>query len=227
MKIVVTGHRGMIGSCLCGILSEQGHTVIGYDVEDGIDVRLPIYLAARMEIDQPEAVAHLAAIPHPASGYSWDDYWEANVCGTANVARAAQAAGVKRLVYTSSTTYYGAERSFPLGDDPLGVLSPNAIQRYLGAELPAMGPWPRVSLYYMISKIAAEAVLAAYGLTERLRVRIFRLCPCTEAGEPYAWGLRLRRERAAQALAAALVEPCAAFYQIENLCEPDVVKVES
>lgn len=225
MSVLVTGSRGMIGSRVMQILEERGHKPVGYDIVDGFDVCDRGLLADYMMGLRPRAVVHLAAIPHPAAGRTWAEYWRLNVCGTENVAYAAEAAGVTRLVYASSTTYYGAERGFPLGGERLEVLSPNAIQRYLEAVLPEMDVWPRASIYYMVSKIAAEAALAAYGLAERLHVRIFRLCPCSQAGTSYSWGLRVRLDTAARRLAEAVISPCESFYRIENLCEPDVAKV--
>ena len=222
MRVFVTGIRGVIGSHVMAALVSQGHEVSGCDLRDGCDVREYGPVEARMLAEKPEAVVHTAGIAHPSPAYSWQDYWDTNVAGTQNVAQAAVAAGVRRLVYTSSTTYYGAERGFPLGNERLAVLSPNAVQRYMHAVLPEMGPWPRASVYYMMSKIAAETVLAAFGLSERLQVRIFRLCPCSPEGLPYEWGLRLKLNRAAVVLAAAALAEADGFYQVMPLCEPDV-----
>ena len=57
MKILVTGHKGYIGSCLAPRLAEAGHKVVGLDLQCGQDVRtLPI-------TDTYDLIIHLAGKP--------------------------------------------------------------------------------------------------------------------------------------------------------------------
>ena len=74
MKILVTGHKGYIGSCLAPRLAEAGHKVVGLDLQCGQDVRtLPI-------TDTYDLIIHLAgksgvreSLNEPA------EYWVQNV----------------------------------------------------------------------------------------------------------------------------------------------------
>ena len=74
MKILVTGHKGYIGSCLAPRLAEAGHKVVGLDLQCGQDVRtLPI-------TDTYDLIIHLAgksgvreSLNDPA------EYWVQNV----------------------------------------------------------------------------------------------------------------------------------------------------
>ncbi|HYZ28995.1 MAG TPA: NAD-dependent epimerase/dehydratase family protein [Thermoleophilaceae bacterium] len=127
MNILVTGGTGFLASHLIPALQRSGHAVralvtpsadptllmeADVDVREG-DVRQPDTLAAAMR--QVDAVFHLAAaigVRRPLS-----EYYAVNVTGTENVSRAALAAGVKRLVYVSTTSVYKQGLGVPVGED--------------------------------------------------------------------------------------------------------------
>lgn len=224
MKVLVTGGRGWIGSQVVNKLEKRGHDVIPYDAKDGDDIFNKSHL--RDVLNGCNAVVHLAAIPHPKRGKVWEDYWRVNVAGTQVVARAAVEAGVSRIVYSSSTAYYGCQRDFPMKAKFLMEPSLNAVQRFVGQKMPEMTPYNEAALCYMCSKIAAEAVLAAYGYAGKLDVSILRFAPVTQTGEPWDWGLLTDRDRAAGAIADA-IESSEGGYTIRNVVNPDVELVGS
>src|SRR5581483_5983159 len=84
------------------------------------DIREPRALAASME--RIDAVVHLAAMMDVWRPLA--DYQAVNVTGTANVCRAALAAGARRVVHMSSSSVYGvglgrpADETFPLAPFP-------------------------------------------------------------------------------------------------------------
>lgn len=117
MKIFITGINGVIGSSLARYLAKMGHTVSGSvrstsDRSFLSDLELTIvtgaiddkdFLAACLQ--GQELVFHVAGL---ASDWGTKRaYYSANVIGTMNVARAALAAGVERLVFVSSAAVYG------------------------------------------------------------------------------------------------------------------------
>lgn len=105
MKILVTGHLGVIGRDLMVHLAEDGHTLRGYDIADGNDIlNLDSLITACHE---QNAVIHLAAIPAPRPDKSFADYFKINVQGTLNVCEACKEAKVPRLVFMSSQACYG------------------------------------------------------------------------------------------------------------------------
>ncbi len=104
---------------------------------------------------------------------------------------------------------------------PVMEISPNAVQFLEVQEYQLMTPSEQAALFYMVSKVVAEGILAAYGLRRALEVVILRLCPVSEEGVEYAWGLRLTLARAVQAIVAA-VEEKATGYEAFNVAEPDV-----
>ena len=125
--VAVTGATGFIGSRLiadlCG--DERVERVLGFDIEapafehpkfvfDTIDVRNAT-LASRFE--GVDVVVHLAFIMDPIKDEAL--MRDVNLNGSHNVFRSAGAAGVKKVVYTSSSVVYGAhpDNDFPLTEE--------------------------------------------------------------------------------------------------------------
>lgn len=104
MTILLTGHKGFIGSNLVKKLSN--HTIIGVDLKDGHNVLDSNYLDSVM--DGVDAVIHLAAIP--GVGYSITHSEEVltnNIIGFDVLAKAAIKNNVKHFIYASSSSVYG------------------------------------------------------------------------------------------------------------------------
>jgi dTDP-glucose 4,6-dehydratase len=79
-------------------------------------------------------LAALIAIPH--SYTSPESYVQTNVLGTLNVLEAARAAGVKRLIHTSTSETYGTARSVPINEEhPLTAQSPYAATKIAADKL--------------------------------------------------------------------------------------------
>ncbi len=122
MRVLVTGHRGYIGSVLTAVLRHGRHEVYGLDAgfykgcEFGrtreevpnfdVDVR-DVEFADLLPFD---AVVHLADVPSDSSidadGALAKDVIE---CGTVRLAECCRQAGVSRLVYVSTCDVYGRQ----------------------------------------------------------------------------------------------------------------------
>lgn len=137
MKILVTGHRGYIGSHLVELLKEAGHEVTGCDIGlfDGcewepfvppdreltVDVRS---LAAR-DLDGHDCVMHLAAISNdPMGDLDAATTFAVNRDASIRLARLAKQAGVGRFLFAGSCSVYGqADKPDLAEDDALNPLT--------------------------------------------------------------------------------------------------------
>jgi NAD dependent epimerase/dehydratase len=90
-----------------------------------------------------EVIFHLAAlIPIPYSYIAPDSYVDTNIRGTLNLCQAARAAGVKKMIHTSTSEVYGTARCVPMDEShPLTPQSPYSATK-IGADCMAL------SFYY-------------------------------------------------------------------------------
>ncbi len=171
MKILVTGGAGFIGSHVVDRLMERGknHEVI---VLDDLSSGNENFIAPRRGkqdfqfhkvdilhedispfFDGVEEVWHLAANPEVRIGAEDTRvHLEQNVIATYNVLEAMRANNVRRMIFTSTSTVYGDADKLPT---PEGY------------------PTIPVSLYGA-SKLACEALIAAYCHTFDMRAGIYR-----------------------------------------------------
>jgi UDP-glucose 4-epimerase len=127
-KVTVIGGAGFIGSHLVELLIETGFFPVVIDnfstgkrsnlPPSGVDIRDyditedPKRLAGI--IKGSECVFHLAALTSVQESLDHPDrYTNVNVVGTANVLEACKIAGVKKLVFSSTSAIYGNTATFP------------------------------------------------------------------------------------------------------------------
>ncbi len=147
MKAAVVGGAGFIGSHVADALVARGDQVVIVDnLSTGF--RHNLNSAAQfVELDITEPSAHLAealrgceVVFHPAAlarvPRSVEDpvgTHEVNVTGTLRVLKAAHDVGVRRVVYSSSSSVYGDQPTLPLTEDmPTNPLNPYACQKLMG-----------------------------------------------------------------------------------------------
>lgn len=147
MKVFVTGGAGYIGSHTLVRLLTDGHEVRVFDnyansspaalarvrqitdrSVDAVeaDIRDAGALAHALSDFAPDAVVHFAGLK--AVGESNDIpllYYQTNVTGTMNLLAAMDAAGCRRIVFSSSATVYGEARYLPFDEEhPIGPTNP-------------------------------------------------------------------------------------------------------
>lgn len=145
---LVTGGAGFIGSHLAEALLRDGHSVRVLDnfstgkrerVPDGAEFILADF--TNLEEIRPhfagvDGVFHVGALPRiPFSIDHPIESARANIFGTLNVLVAARDAKVKRVVYSASSSAYGAQAEMPLRPDmPANPLNPYALHKYTGEK---------------------------------------------------------------------------------------------
>ena len=139
MRILVTGHRGLVGVPVAALLRDRGHQVVGFDLADGQDLLDPA--AVRAAAGGCAAIVHLAALANDSAG-SPERIMAVNVLGTWHVLLAAEAAGVPRVVYMSSAQVFGlaeGERRpdyFPVDDaHPRRAMRPYGLSKRLAEDV--------------------------------------------------------------------------------------------
>lgn len=148
MRYAVTGGAGFIGSTLTEALLKEGHEVVIIDnLTTGKRERIPEGVtfiegsitdmdACRRAFEGVDGVFHLAAIPRmPYSIEHPIETNEVNVNGTLTVLVAARDAGVKRVVYSSSSSLYGRQEILPFVETMKACpLNPYGLQKFMGEE---------------------------------------------------------------------------------------------
>jgi UDP-N-acetylglucosamine/UDP-N-acetyl-alpha-D-glucosaminouronate 4-epimerase len=147
-KVLVTGGGGFIGSHLVDALLERGHDVRVIDnfttgKPDRVDSRAELItgdICDRSTIADAfadvDCVFHTAALARvPLSIENPLNTHMVNVVGTINVLLAARAAGVRRVVFSGSSSVYGDQTRLPLREsmNP-NPLSPYALQKLAAEE---------------------------------------------------------------------------------------------
>jgi nucleoside-diphosphate-sugar epimerase len=121
MKVLLTGHRGYIGAVASSVLQSAGHDVVGLDSDlfDGCDFGEPAPKIPEVQKDLRDltkadlvgfdAVAHFGAISNdPMGDLDPNLTFDINHRASVQLAELAKAAGVKRFVFSSSCSTYGA-----------------------------------------------------------------------------------------------------------------------
>jgi nucleoside-diphosphate-sugar epimerase len=181
MRVLITGHNGYIGSVLAPIFQKAGHAVTGLDTyyygdctlgKDGEEVFATIHKDLRdIKVDDLQgidAVVHLAALSNDPLGDLKPEWtYDINHKASVLLAQAAREAGVKRFVYSSSCSMYGASVGDALLDESasLNPLTPYAISKVKTEE--------------DVSKLADDYFspvfmrnATAYGFSPRLRADV-------------------------------------------------------
>jgi nucleoside-diphosphate-sugar epimerase len=179
MKVLITGHRGYIGVEMVPALRAAGHDVVGLDtgLYDGCDFDAPPDEVPELRIDLRdvtaaafrgfEAVIHLAALSNdPLGDLNQQVTYDINLHASVRLARAAKEAGVRRFLFSSSCSLYGAGADGHL--DEQAAFNP----------VTAYGE-SKVRVEQEVSRLAGETFspvylrnATAYGVSRRLRADI-------------------------------------------------------
>jgi len=130
MRVLVTGHHGYIGAVLVRMLAKTDYEVVGLDSDFfaqnrfvGAVAEIPSLHKDLRDVEQRDltgfnAVLHLAALSNdPLGDLNPQLTYEINHRATMRLAELAKHAGVKRFLFSSSCSMYGAAGSAMLTED--------------------------------------------------------------------------------------------------------------
>ncbi|MBI2670049.1 MAG: NAD-dependent epimerase/dehydratase family protein [Candidatus Yanofskybacteria bacterium] len=148
-KVVVTGGAGFIGSHLVDALVGEGYLVVVIDnlstgkrsqVNKAVrfvkaDIRdlkkiKPYFKGAELVFHTAAQARMQPSIKDPTATL------ENNVSGTLNILLAARDAGVKRVIYSASSSFYGDQKTVPYHEEMTSNFkNPYALFKYVGEQL--------------------------------------------------------------------------------------------
>ena len=140
MRVLVTGHQGYLGTVMVPILQDAGHDVTGLDSgffadcvlgpapTDPPGMRVDLRDVTREQLEGFDAVIHLAALSNdPLGALAPQITYDINHHASVRLARLAKEAGVRRFLYASTCSVYGAAGEDLVTEDaPLRPLTPYA-----------------------------------------------------------------------------------------------------
>jgi nucleoside-diphosphate-sugar epimerase len=152
VRIVVTGGSGLAGRWVVRDLRERGHEVLNVDTRDDGSAHGQCLVVDLTDIGQAleamsgaEAIVHLAAIPAPDIRPAGETF-RVNALSTYNVFAAAEAHGIRRVVWASSETVLG----LPFDRPPDFVPVDETIE-------------PRPETAYGLSKLVGETMAEQFA----------------------------------------------------------------
>ena len=164
MRILVTGSAGHLGEALMRTLGTDHH-VVGIDVlETSFTTRIGSIVDRSFirtcMVDGVDAVLHTATLhkPHVVS-HSRQSFVDTNITGTLNLLEEAVSAGVRRFIFTSTTSAFGHALT-PAAGEPAVWLTEDVV------------PIPKN--IYGATKTAAESLCELFHRTHNLSCLVLR-----------------------------------------------------
>ncbi|MBV7334444.1 NAD(P)-dependent oxidoreductase [Chloroflexi bacterium TSY] len=164
MKVLVTGSAGHLGEALIRTLQNQAYEVIGTDLSETGYTNIVGTITDREHVKRcmagVDVVLHTATLhkPHVVT-HSRQNFVDTNITGTLNLLEEAVAAGVKSVVFTSTTSTFG-DALTPSANDPAAWITEDVV------------PIPKN--IYGVTKLAAENLCQLFHRNQGLPCLILK-----------------------------------------------------
>lgn len=171
MKVLVTGAAGRLGSCVCRLLYDADVEFLPVDKVSDDGAKYPVKVADLLEWEQcADLLKGVDVLLHFANHASWDnrnpqEVFNSNVTMNANLLQAADNAGCRRVVFSSSIQVFSGQ--LPTTD--------RSAHDILLPYLPMDSDMPAISRnIYALSKQVTETMLKYYSLNRSITCIAFR-----------------------------------------------------
>lgn len=176
MRILLTGNKGYIGAVMAPMLAAAGHEIVGFDSDlfeqctfgsemaSFPTIRKDLRDVELSDVEGFDAVIHLAGLSNdPLGNINPNLTYDINHHASVRLAELARKAGVKRYLFSSSCSTYGAAGDKILNED---------------AEFNPVTPYAKSKVFVEqeVSKLATDRFspvflrnATAYGVSPRLR----------------------------------------------------------
>jgi nucleoside-diphosphate-sugar epimerase len=176
MRVLVTGNKGYIGTVLVPMLLKRGHEVTGLDTDlyerctfTGVvpeikSIRKDVRDVQEHDVEGLDAIIHLAGLSNdPLGDYKPELTKHINEKASIRLARVAKRVGVKRFLFASSCSNYGAAgNDFLTEEAAFNPVTPYGFSKVrVEAALSKMADTDFSPIYLRAS--------TAYGVSPRLR----------------------------------------------------------
>lgn len=147
-KVLVTGAKGFIGSCISKYFKDEGYDVAGWDIAaddiGGIqidEVNMLKFELVKLKLDEvnPNIIIHCAGSADVGKSVKYPNIdFENNVIATHNLFFAMQECGMSatKIIFLSSAAVYGNPSELPIREDAaMNPLSPYALHKEMGERI--------------------------------------------------------------------------------------------